>query len=374
MDLSLEFAGLRLRNPVIVAAGPWSRNGAAIQRAMDAGAAAVVTSTVTLEAARSPSPHLFLGGGQAGQEGQFNTMLYSDMQLERWEREVERLHRGDCCLIVSIWGSSPSELGYLAGRAERMGADALEVSISAPLGTRNELLSGYPREIREYLQAAVEAVEIPVLVKLSYEAANARGFLASLSQAGVRGVTAIDSLKGLSGVDLETCRARMPTYGGYSGAPIRPVALATVATLRQLTDLPICGCGGIRTAEEALEFLMLGAGAVQLASGILREGCGLISRVVEDLERWLEDHGYPSAEAVVGRALDSLRPFEDIPRLPLAVRLTGRCDGCGRCVKSCLYDALCCTEAGLTVHAERCGGCGMCAAVCPSLTMDWKRS
>lgn len=369
MSLAVEYAGLKLKNPIVVAAGPWSRNGAALQRSIDAGAAAVVTSTITLEAVQSPSPHLFLGRQE---NQQFNTMLYSDMQLEQWEQDFERLRRRDSKLIASIWGSSPSELGYLAGRAERMGADALEVSISAPLGTRNEAVSSYPQEICGYLRAAVEAVEIPVVVKLSYEAANSRSFLDALARAGVDGVTAIDSLKGLRGVDLETCRARMPTYGGYSGDPIRPVALATVTTLKQLTDLPICGCGGIGTAEDALEFLMLGARCVQLASGILREGFGLIPRVLRELEQWLEAHHYAGAEAVVGRALDSLRPFEEIPPRPLVARLTGHCDGCGRCVTGCLYEALACTAGGLTVYPERCCGCGMCAELCPALELGWE--
>lgn len=368
MSLEIEFAGLRLPNPVVVAAGPWSRNGAAIQQSIDAGAGAVVTSTITLEAVRSPSPHLFLGA-RSGQ--QFNTMLYSDRHLEQWEQDFESLRRGKCRLIASIWGGSASELGYLAGRAERMGADAVEVSISAPLGTRNEMLSSYPREIREYLRAAVEAVEIPVLVKLSYEAANARGFLESVSGAGVRGVTAMDSLKGLKGVDLETGRAQMPTYGGYSGEAIHPVALATVATLKQLTELPICGCGGVEGAEQVLEFLMLGARCVQLASGLLREGPGQIRRVLADLERWMEVHG-DTAESVVGRALDSLQPFEEIPRRPLVARLTGDCDGCGRCVPCCLYGALETAETEVAVSPEWCCGCGMCAAVCPSLTLGWE--
>lgn len=371
MSLATEYAGLKLKNPMIVAAGPWSRNGDAIQRSIDAGAAAVVTSTITLEASRSPSPHLFLG---ARGDQQFNTTLYSDMSLEQWEQDFERLRRGECRLIASIWGSSSSELSYLAGKMERMGADAVEVSISAPLGTRNETINSYPQEICEYLCPAVEAVEIPVIVKLSYEAVGSRRFMDSLTRAGVSGVTAIDSLKGLKGVDLETCRARMPTYGGYSGAPIRPIALATIATLKQLTDFSICGCGGVRTAEDVLEFLMLGAHGVQLASGILREGYGLIPRILGDLERWMEEHGYRAVDELVGRALDSLRPFEEIPPRSLVVHLTGACDGCGRCAAGCLYDALECTAEGLALHPERCSGCGMCAELCPALELRWESS
>ena len=191
MSLSTEYMGLKLKNPIVVAAGPWSRDGASIQRSIDAGASAVVTETITLEANQNPSPRLYLSG--SGQL--FNTTLFSGIHLEQWEQEFESLRRGDCKLIASIWGNTPSELAYLAGKVERMGADAVEVSLSAPLGTRMDV-GTVPREIFGFISAVTEAVDIPVSVKLSYEASNFNGFTSSLEEAGVSGVTAIDALMG----------------------------------------------------------------------------------------------------------------------------------------------------------------------------------
>ena len=88
---------------------------------------------------------------------------------------AEALQRGDCKLIASIWGNTPSELAYLAGKVERMGADAVEVSVSAPLGTRMEA-GTVPREIFDFVSAVTGAVDIPVSVKLSYEAAVSPAF------------------------------------------------------------------------------------------------------------------------------------------------------------------------------------------------------
>ena len=115
MSLSTEYMGLKLKNPIVVAAGPWSRDGASIQRSIDAGASAVVTETITLEANQNPSPRLYLS--DSGQL--FNTTLFSGIHLEQWEQEFESLRRGDCKLIASIWGNTPSELAYLAGKVER---------------------------------------------------------------------------------------------------------------------------------------------------------------------------------------------------------------------------------------------------------------
>ena len=355
--------GLSLKNPVIVAAGPWSRDGASLQRSIDAGAGAVITETITLEANPILHPRIYWNE----EEQLFNTKLFSDLHLEQWEQEIEHLRLGDCKLIASIWGNSPSELSYLANKVERMGVDAIEISISAPLGTRSPTINSYPQEIYEYVHAVVEAVDIPVMVKLSYEAANSSSFTRSLEQAGVKGVSAIDSLKGLMGVDLEKRKALMPTYGGYSGQHIHPIALATTATLKQITGFPICSCGGIETAADALEFIMMGAECVQLASVIMREGYGAITHIIEELESWMGQHSCKELREIRGAALASLMPFEDVQPQPLTAKLDSPCcrEDCDLCRKGCLYQAITRGEDGIHIDPRLCTGCGFCVARCP---------
>lgn len=372
-NLSVELGKLHLKNPVMVAAGPWARNAASIRRCIEAGAAAVITETISLEAKENLSPRFYIGrGGQL-----FNTKLYSDLQLEQWENELERLDRGDCKLIVSIWGSSASELSYLASRAERMGADAVEISISAPIGSGNQTLSFHPPFLHEFAQAVVKTVSIPVIVKLSYEAGCSPEFAASIHRAGVEIVSAIDALRGLSGVDIEHTRAWMPAYGGYSGADIRPVALAAVAALRQHTPFHICGCGGIFDYRDALEHIMLGAGAVQLASAIQLRGYGVITDLLNGLTAWLDSHEYSSLDAVRGAALPSLKPFEEIRPRPMTVVPREDCTDidCDICLSGCLYDAVFRDASGrIAIHADRCDGCGLCSARCPHrrLSLGWQ--
>lgn len=372
MDLSVNLPGLRLKNPVIVAAGPWARNAASIQKCMDAGAGAVITETISMEANRNLSPRLYIG--KPGQL--FNTKLYSNIHLEQWETELESLRRRDCKLIVSIWGSSASELSYLASRAERMGADAVEISIAAPIGMRNQALGFHTHQIESLAQAVLRAVSIPVLVKLSYETSLSPEVTGSIQSAGIRIVSAIDSLKGLSGVDVERMQAHMPTYGGYSGDDIRPVALATTAALRQYTAFQICSCGGIFDYRNALEFIMLGADAVQLATAIQLHGYGVIRDVVEGLSQWLEAHGYENLDAVRGAALQSLRPFEEIRPRPLSAVLQQPCveQDCSACAEGCLYGAVFRDADGtIAIDHDRCDGCGLCIARCPKkrLSLGW---
>ena len=369
MFFGTDYMGLRLKNPIVVAAGPWSRDAASIQRSIDAGAAAVVTETITMDSNANPRPRLYL----SSKDQLFNTTLFSGLHLEQWEQEFEVLKRGDCKIIASIWGASPSEISYLAAKVERMGVDAIEVSLSAPLGTRTQTVSSYPQETYDYIHSVVEAVDIPVSVKLSYEAVNANRFIQTLVKSGIDGVTAIDSLKGLMGVDLEHRRALMPTYGGYSGEQIRPIALTTTATLKQLTCFPICGCGGVYTAENALEFIMLGAQCVQLASIIQREGHKAIERILHELEQWILRHHCSDLQEICGAALRTLQPFEDLPPRPLTAHINDSCTACGECLSGCLYDALRQETGKIVVDAEKCSGCGFCAASCPNkgIRLGW---
>ena len=118
---------------------------------------------------------------------------------------------------------------------------------------------------------------------------------------------------------------------------------------------------------------MLRARCVQLASVLLREGYEAIPRILGDLERWMTAHGYSSLEEVCGLALNSLMPFEELPPRPLTARLTGGCDGCGKCVHSCLYGAISIRDGKVVIDDARCTGCGMCRAVCPqnALALRW---
>ena len=165
MSLSVQFLGMTLKNPVIVAAGPWSCDAAAIQKSIDAGAAAVVTETITLEASTRVCPRLYQHGGSL-----FNTMLYSTIDLEQWEQEIKRIDKRDSILICSVWGATESETAYIAKKVERLGADAIELSISAPIGTRSTRFGRFQEQIGGYVRAVVEAVDLPVMVKLSYDA------------------------------------------------------------------------------------------------------------------------------------------------------------------------------------------------------------
>ncbi len=371
MDMTTDLMGLKLKNPILTAAGPWAGNAAGIQSCIDAGAGAVITETMSLEARQRISPRLF-----AHKQALFNTMLYSNLHLEEWEDEFRVIDRKEAKLICSIWGATASEIAYLARKVEQMGADGIEISISAPIGSRNQFLTRHSSNIQAFAAAAVDAVSIPVMVKLSYEAAALPEFSWDLKKAGVKAISAIDALKGLAGVDIENKRTLMPTYGGYTGPHIRPVSLATTAALHQYTSLQVVSSGGVTDHESVIEFLMLGATAVQLASTMLSNGYEVISKVIAGLEEWMTRHGYKGIGEIRGSALPSLGAYEDIvPGRLCAVALEAchRHD-CLRCVDSCLPHAIYMDpRGGIRIKADDCDGCGLCVALCPQkiLSLEW---
>ena len=277
------------------------------------------------------------------------------------------LYKKDCKLICSIWGSTVSEVRYLSNYVERLGADAVELSLYAPIGSRNQTMCTTPQHIANVISEVVREVDIPVLVKLPYEISFFPEMLQAIYDAGARVVSAIDALRGLSGVDLENARTWMPTYGGLTGEAIRPVSLATTAMLRQYTPFYICSCGGIFGSEQALEYMMLGASAVQLASAIFRSGRAVIGETLRGIETWLAENGYDSVQQICGLALQRLRPFEDVSHRLVHAALAAPCTAaeCGVCERGCIYGAVSHSAAGYRIDPAVCGGCGYCVGACP---------
>lgn len=259
--LSIDMMGLEMPNPVMVSAGPWSRGHELIRKALQSGAGAVVTESIVSEPYPDVCPRYAYANG-----GMQNIRVYSGINLDKWLEELaiikESKKFGQKGLIIAnIMASSPSELGYLAKKMEQAGVDAIELGLASPIGEGAEIIAGNEKETYEFTKAAVRAAGIPVMVKLSHNTSDLSRTVKAVERAGACGISAIDTMRCILNVDVETGIPVLPTYGGYSGAPIRPMGLAAVAWIAQSTKLPIVGIGGIENHINLLEYIMLGASA-----------------------------------------------------------------------------------------------------------------
>lgn len=368
--MKTEFLGLKLKNPVIVAAGPWNRDGKNIRKGITAGAGAVITETIVSDALLDVRPRIAYDGF-----GAQNIRLYSDIQVEGWQREMDIAKSKEGVVIASISAHTPSELAYLAMKMEKFGADAIELGISSPMGEALEVVASDAERVYSMTKEVVQNIKIPVMVKLSQNATNISKVAKAVKSAGGAGVSAINTVRCILGVDIETAEPTLSTYGGYSGAPIRPLGLASVATIAQTVDIPVCGIGGIGNYKNVLEYIMLGASAVQIGTAVMINGFHKITEIVDDLEKWSLEKNVKDIKAVRGLALKNLKSFEEIKIEPIVCRIdNGICeDDCDACIRACIYGAIQKNGKDMILDSDKCTGCGLCTFVCPKkkLRLDW---
>lgn len=368
--MKTDFLGLKMKNPIIVAAGPWNRDGKSIRKGIAAGAGAVITETIVSDALFDVRPRIAYNG-----QGVQNIRLYSDIQVEGWQREMDIAKSKEGIVIASVSAHTPSEMAYLATKMEKFGADAIELGISSPMGESLEVVASDAERVYEMTKEVVRNVKIPVMVKLSQNATNIAKVAKAVKSAGGSGVSAINTIRCILGVNIDTAEPVLPTYGGYSGAPIRPLGLASVATIAQAVDMPICGIGGIENYKNALEYIMLGASAVQVGTSVLINGFDRITEIVNDLEKWSDEKGIKEVKAIRGSALRNLKSFEEIKIEPVVSRIDRpEClRDCQACVRACIYGVIRKEDSKMVMDQEKCTGCGLCVFVCPDkkFHLDW---
>ena len=360
MRLKTDFMGLSLKNPVMVAAGPWSRNPETIMRSLDAGAAAVVTETIAMEVRQNVRPWIY-----SKNEGYQNVRLYSDHALEHWLVFIRQIKKNGGTVIASIMAHSPSEMAYIAKSVYKAGADAIELGLSIPHGEGVAVMGSDPDHLYNSVKRVIQSVDIPVMVKFSPHVTNISELAKVVEKAGASGISAIDTVRSIIGVDLETSKPLLATYGGYSGVPIKPIGLATVASIAQSVKIPVCGIGGISNWNDALEYMMLGASTIQIGSAIMSHGPDVISDVIKGMDHWLEVKQM-RAHNIVGKALANLKAFDEIEILPYKAVMNGTCSEgcCEACVIGCLVGALEKKDGNIVYHQELCNGCGLCVSLC----------
>jgi dihydroorotate dehydrogenase (NAD+) catalytic subunit len=359
VSLAVEICGLKLRNPVMPAAGPTVRDGDALVAAAEHGAGALVAKTVSVRPAEVPRPCM-----AKVRDGLLNAELWSDLPVERWlQYEYAKAKKTGLPLIASV-GYKPEEIRELAPRIEKAGVDALELS--------THYLGHDPTPMVEAIKAAKETVSIPVFVKLSPNVLDITEFARAAEQAGADGLVAINTLGPCLAIDIENAMPWMGGprgYGWLSGPAIKPLALRCVADICRAVRVPVIGVGGISDGRDAIEFIMAGASAVQVCTAAIVRGPQIYGLIADEIARFMRIKGYESIEDFRGIALRHLpeQPLRTWAKPPEV--LATKCTGCGLCEKHCIYNAVRVVGKIARVDQGKCYGCGLCVSVCPTRAM-----
>jgi dihydroorotate dehydrogenase (NAD+) catalytic subunit len=274
--LETEIAGLRLKNPTILASGIMGSTGSSLKRvAIEGGAGAVVTKSVGMEAREGhDNPTVIEVEG-----GLLNAVGLSNPGIDEFKAEIEDAKGGNVPLIVSVFGFKAGDFGAAAEKAEEYGADAIELNLSCPNVEKAGAVFGKSAELSKSVVKDVKnKVGVPVIAKLTASTDDIVEVAGACVGGGCDAITAINTISAMK-IDIHTKSPILGNKtGGLSGPSIKPVALRCVYDIKKELDIPVIGCGGITTGEDALEFLMAGASAVEIGTAVRLRGIGVFER------------------------------------------------------------------------------------------------
>lgn len=355
-NLSTQFCGIQINNPVMPAAGPPIRDGQAALDAAKGGAGCIVTKTISVKGAEVPRPCM----AEPFKGGFLNTELWSELDPEVWlEKEYPIVRQAGLPVIAGL-GYTEDDIRKLAPQVAPF-ADALELS--------THYLGGDTSPVKSAIRAAKESCDIPVFVKLSPQI-DIPVFAQAAEEAGADGIVLINSFGPCLDIDVHTGRPLMGSstgYGWLSGKAIFPLALRCVFQAAQAVKIPIIGVGGITSGIDAVKMIMAGAAAVQVCTAAIVEGPMVYGRIVKEMEKFMDQAGYASLDDFRGLAIE--RKQETAVLEPVAPVIDeNKCVACGVCVKSCAYQAIK-MERRAQIDPAKCFGCGLCVTRCPRVAI-----
>ena len=339
--LATTVDGLKLPNPLVIASGPPGTNANVIGKAFDEGWGAVVCKTVSLDASKviNVQPRYARLRGRKSDEiiGWENIELISDRSFETWIDEFKEVKDKypDRVLIASVMEEYRREAWHeIIERCQHAGVDAFELNMSCPHGLPERKMGSAMGEDPEILEEVcgwvMEVAKRPVWVKMTPNVTHIEDPTRASLRAGCQGISAINTIRSVLGVDLETLRPEpsvegYTTPGGYSCQAIRPIALRICMEVAQVIqhEFPgrtLSGIGGIETGADAAQFILLGCDTVQVCTGVMKFGYGIIHEMKESLLAFMEKHAFERIEDFKGHSLQFFTSHAELVERQAAAR------------------------------------------------------
>lgn len=297
-DLRVRIGTLQLRNPVMTASGTFGY-GEEFSRLVNLHKlGGIIVKGISLEPrAGNPPPRIVETSC-----GMLNAIGLENVGVERFLTEKMDFLRGvESRIVVNILGDSIEEYAALAERLSGVaGIDGIEVNISCPNVKKGGVAFGSVPDMAAAVTRAVkDATDLPVIVKLSPNVTDIAEMARAVESGGADALSLINTLIGMA-IEAETRKPRLANViGGLSGPAIKPVALRMVWQAAQAVSIPVIGIGGIGTAEDAVEFLLAGATAIQVGTANFYEPAAG-ERIVEGINRYLQAQGETTVRDIIG--------------------------------------------------------------------------
>jgi dihydropyrimidine dehydrogenase (NAD+) subunit PreA len=384
--LRCDICGIPLENPFLLSSSVVASTYDMCARAFEAGWAGICFKTVCTLDIHEASPRFSaVTGGDGSVIGFKNIEQLSDHSVAENMEIFRRLKEKypTKFILASIMGQNEAEWGELARQCEENGADAVELNFSCPNMVEGGLgsdIGQVPELVKRYTAAAKRACHIPVIAKLTPNVATMSPAAEAAKRGGADGIAAINTIKSIVGINPHTyvsapaVRGRS-AVGGYSGNAVKPIALRFIAELGKnpaLKGMHLSAMGGVETWQDALEFILLGGGSIQVTTAVMQYGYRIIEDLKAGLNLYLTEKGFRDVKQAVGLGLDTVSDTTDTlerDTVLFPTFLRERCMGCGRCEISCAdggHQAIHLDEDRHPVlDGKRCVGCHLCLIICP---------
>lgn len=388
-NLEVKFAGIKMRNPVILASATPSWDGLRSHRAWKAGAGAVVPKSLAPPSTWKKHPRcgrMKLVKYGKNRIGMVNIELYTTMTLRNWlEKELDKAYGGGSTIIASIVAHpNPENTGRNAKIIEDTRKVVMfEINVSCPMPAGQDgvgfQMGNDPHSCFDQVKAVKRTVKLPVGIKLTPTTHNMVPMALAAERAGADFLTIGNSIRSFAGVDISTGLPKLAAYGGYSGPAIKPITQRHVSEVAKAVSIPISACGGITSWEDVIEYIMLGSTTVQICTSVMWHGYGHFQKLLKGLSDYMERERIDSLESIRGKTLPHIVTIDELAKEAAMVVCVDseRCINltkgrCKRCEKVCFYGAIEFAPA-LRIHGERCDGCGLCVEICPVEALELVR-
>ncbi len=390
-DITSEFLGIKSPNPFWLASAPPTDRETNVVRAFRAGWGGVVWKTL------GEDPHVVnVNGPRYGaihaQDRQLiglnNIELISDRPLDINLREIKQVKRdwSDRALVVSLMVPCEEDAWKrILPQVEDTGADGIELNFGCPHGMSERGMGAAVGQVPEYIEMVArwckQNTRMPVIVKLTPNITDVRYPARAAKSGGADAVSLINTINSIMGIDLDKMAPNPNTdgkgsHGGYCGPAVKPIALNMVAEIArdpETAGIPISAIGGVTNWRDAVEFITLGAGNIQVCTAAMTYGFKIVEDMIDGLKHWMDEKGYARIDDFKGAAVPNLSDWQHL-NLNYVVKASidqDLCIKCGRCHIVCedtSHQAISTQKDGeryFDIKDEECVGCNLCACVCP---------